>query len=91
MHHLLDPNTVRPANHTIAVMVIASDATLADAASTALFIAGPNQWRDVAHSLGVDQVLRIDANGQLQVTRKLQTRLQMPGRESRPTDWLVVD
>ena len=77
IHHLLDPRTGRPAGHTIAVTVIANDATLADAASTALFIAGPDQWQNVARAMGVDQALRVDASGQIQVTRKLQARLQL--------------
>jgi thiamine biosynthesis lipoprotein len=73
------------------VTVIASDATLADAASTAIFIAGPNAWENTARKLGIDQVLRVDANGQIQVTRKLQARLQMPGSETRQTVWTTVD
>jgi len=91
IHHLLDPHTGRPAEHTIAVTVIAGNATLADAASTALFIAGPNHWQGVARALGVDQVLRVDANGHIQVTRKLQSRLQMPESETRQTVWATVD
>jgi FAD:protein FMN transferase len=91
MHHLLDPGTGRPADHTIAVTVIASDATLADAASTAIFIAGPEHWQNVARKLGVDQVLRVDVTGQVQVTRKLQSRLQLPSSETRQTLWRVVD
>jgi thiamine biosynthesis lipoprotein len=91
MHHLLDPNTGRPADHTIAVTVIASDATVADAASTALFIAGPNAWQSTARKLGIDQVLRIDASGQVQVTAKLHARLQTPSTDSRRSVWTVVD
>jgi thiamine biosynthesis lipoprotein len=91
MHHLLDPNTGRPADHTIAVTVIASDATLADAASTALFIAGPNGWQNVARKLGIDQALRVDASGEVQVTAKLHARLQTPSTDSRRSVWTVVD
>jgi thiamine biosynthesis lipoprotein len=91
IHHLLDPRTGRPADHTIAITVIASDATLADAAATALFIAGPAQWQQVAHALGVDQVLRVDASGQVQVTAKLHARLKLPSRESRQNEWTVVN
>jgi thiamine biosynthesis lipoprotein len=91
IHHLLDPRTGRPADHTIAVTVIASDATLADAASTALFIAGPAHWLQVAHAFGVDQVLRVDAAGQVQVTAKLHARLRMPSTESRRNEWAVVN
>jgi thiamine biosynthesis lipoprotein len=91
VHHLLDPRTCSPAVHTIAVTVIANDATLADAASTALFVAGPDRWQSVARAMGVDQVLRVAADGHIQVTRKLQSRLQLPAAELRQTVWTTVD
>jgi thiamine biosynthesis lipoprotein len=91
IHHLLDPHTGRPAEHTIAVTVIAKDATLADAASTAVFIAGPERWRQVAHALGVGQVLRIDASGQVQVTAQLHARLQRASAASRRNEWTLVE
>jgi thiamine biosynthesis lipoprotein len=91
VHHLLDPHTGSPAEHTIAVTVIANDATLADAASTALFVAGPDQWQSIARAMGVDQVLRVAADGHIQVTRKLQSRLQLPAAELRQTMWTTVD
>jgi thiamine biosynthesis lipoprotein len=91
IHHLLDPKTGRPADHTIAVTVIAKDATLADAASTAVFIAGPERWRQVARVLGVEQVLRIDASGQVQVTAKLHARLQRASWASRWNEWTLVE
>lgn len=74
-HHLLDPRSGLPAEHTIAVTVFAADATTADAASTAIFVAGPQDWRTVAQKLGVRSVLRIDASGRVQVTRELMPRL----------------
>ncbi len=91
IHHLLDSHTGRSADHTIAITVIAKDATLADAASTALFIAGPQRWQSMAHKLGIDQVLRVDASGQVQVTRTLQSRLQRPSSETRQVAWTIVD
>jgi thiamine biosynthesis lipoprotein len=76
-HHLLDPRTGEPALHTASVTVIARDATLADAASTAVFIAGPDRWLQVAKALQVTGVVRIDASGRLQATRSLQSRLHV--------------
>jgi thiamine biosynthesis lipoprotein len=76
-HHLLDPRTGEPALHTMSVTVIARDATLADAASTAVFIAGPDRWLQVAKALQVTGVVRIDATGRLQATRSLQPRLHV--------------
>jgi thiamine biosynthesis lipoprotein len=76
-HHLLDPRTGEPALHTMSITVLARDATLADAASTAVFIAGPDRWLQVAKALQVNGVVRIDANGRVQATRSLQSRLHV--------------
>jgi thiamine biosynthesis lipoprotein len=77
IHHLLDPRSGQPALHTQSITVFASNATLADAASTALFIAGPDRWLDMAKRLGVIGVVRIDASGRVQATRSLQPRLHV--------------
>ena len=75
LHHILDPTTGYPVDHTQAVTVIASNGTLADAAATAIFVAGPARWRETARALGVDSVLRVDAGGNLEMTNSMQDRL----------------
>lgn len=75
IHHLLDPHTGLPVTHTQAVTVVSTDATLADAASTALMAAGPDHWQRIARQLGVREVLRIDATGAIEVTAALYARL----------------
>jgi FAD:protein FMN transferase len=90
-HHILDPHTGRPAMHTAAVTVVARDATTADAASTAIFVAGPARWREIAQALGVSEVLRVDANGSIEVSRALMAKLRMPGSEPRQIPWTQVD
>lgn len=75
-HHILDPRTGRPVQHTQAVTVIAGDGTMADAAATALFVAGPGQWRAMAERLGIEAVLRIDGAGQLEMTPAMRDRFQ---------------
>jgi thiamine biosynthesis lipoprotein len=87
VHHLLDPRTGNPAEHTVAVTVLAANATLADAASTAIFVAGPTRWPAIAKAMEVDQVLRIDADGTAQVTPKLRERLQFKSGETAQTRW----
>jgi thiamine biosynthesis lipoprotein len=91
IHHLLDPASGSPVAHTIAVTVIARDATTADAASTAIFVAGPSRWRAIARAFAVQEVLRVDADGKIELTRALAARTQMPSSEPRPTSWRVVD
>jgi thiamine biosynthesis lipoprotein len=86
-HHLLDPATGRPATHTRAVTVIAEDGVKADAAATALFVAGPTRWRSIAETLGVRYVLRVDASGQIELTEPMRRRLETT--DGRPTSTLL--
>lgn len=79
VHHILDPRSGRPATHTRAVTVIAADGTTADAAATALFVAGPDRWRRIADALGVRFALRIDASGELEMTEALAERIAGSG------------
>jgi len=69
--HILDPRTGYPAEGTRSVTVLANDASLADAAATALFVAGPDGWQDIARSMGIDDVLLIDATGRAHMTKTL--------------------
>src|SRR5690606_31417690 len=74
MHHLLDPRTGRPALETRAVTVIAPEGVAADAAATALFVAG-DDWAEVADALDVDAVLRVDSSGRIEATEAMRRRL----------------
>ncbi|MGE5387202.1 MAG: FAD:protein FMN transferase [Betaproteobacteria bacterium] len=78
--HLIDPRTGSPASHTRAVTVVIpagpKAGTLSDALSKPIFIAGPGQWLAMAKKLGVDAVLRVDADGSIQVTDALRRRLE---------------
>lgn len=73
-HHLLDPRTGRPAMETMSLTVVHGDPLLADAAATALFVAG-DAWPAVAAALGVSQVLRIAADGRMEASASLADRL----------------
>ncbi len=77
--HLLDPGTGVPANDMVSVTVVHVSAALADAAATALLVAGPARWQRVAERMGVDQVLLIDRHGRQQATPRLARRLQRAG------------
>lgn len=82
-HHLIDPRTGRPATHTRAVTVIAADGVSADAAATALFVAGPADWLAVAARLGIDKALRVDASGVIDMSRAMRERFEAePGSEA---------
>jgi Membrane-associated lipoprotein involved in thiamine biosynthesis len=82
--HLLDPRSAEPVRHTQALTVLVSrrsDAgTLSDVASKPLFIAGAD-WPRLARRLQLQQVLRVDAEGRVQVSRALHARLDYVGGE----------
>lgn len=75
-HHLLDPRTGQPARGAQSATVLHNDAALADAAATALFVAGAEGFARTAKALGVEHSLLIDADGQAWVTPAMQDRLQ---------------
>lgn len=81
--HLLDPRTGYPASHTEAVTILIpagpKAGTLSDAASKPVFIAGPEQWRERSREIGLEQVLRVDAEGRIFATEKLAQRLKYVG------------
>ncbi len=64
-HHIIDPRTGYPSRGTTSVTVLHPSAAVADAAATALMIAGPTQWREVARNMGVDSVMLVDDQGRV--------------------------
>lgn len=78
--HLIDPRAGYPVMHTRAVTVLVSGGqragTLSDAASKPLFVAGAADWRRLAGKLGIDQALRVDGDGSIEVTPALRQRLE---------------
>ncbi len=75
-HHLIDPRSGYPASGTISVTVLHADSTTADAASTALFVAGPKNWERVARAMGVQQIMLIDSTGTVHLTPALAARIR---------------
>ena len=78
VHHILDPRSGEPARGSRSVTVIGTDPTLADAAATALFIAGPAGWHAIARSMGVRYVLLIDADGIAHMNPAMRERVRFP-------------
>lgn len=75
--HILNPNTGYPAQGLVSVTVIHPDATTADAAATALLIAGSAHWREIAQKMGINEALVIDEKGQIQQTKAMEKRLKL--------------
>lgn len=83
-HHIFDPTSGYPAKGLISVTVITPSAALGDAASTALFVAGPKRWPQVARALGVNKVMAISENGEIWLTPAMQALVELsPGVASR--------
>lgn len=80
-HHIIDPRSGYPARRVQSVTVVHADAALADAAATALFVAGPEDWPDVAGDMGVTMVMLVDDEGTVHLTPGMRERI---GLETEP-------
>jgi thiamine biosynthesis lipoprotein len=76
-HHILDPRTGYPAIGTSAVTVVHKIGAIADAAATALFVAGPAEWLNIARQMNIDRVMLVDSEGTIHMTAAMRaiTRL----------------
>lgn len=75
-HHILDPRSGRPTSSAASVTVIAMDAELADVASTALMVGGPDRFAALVERLGVDYALLVSTTGELYMTPAMRERLK---------------
>lgn len=76
-HHIIDPRTGYPATGTQSVTVLHEDAATADAAATALFIAGPTQWTKIAKRMNIKHVLLIDEKGNIHLSFAMKDRIKL--------------
>ena len=76
-HHILDPVTGLPARGLASVTVVHPDAALADAAATALFVAGPEDWQATARTMGIDAAMVVHDNGRVEVSESLREQLHV--------------
>ena len=74
-HHIIDPRTGYPARGSMSVTVIHADATTADAAATALFIAGPKDWHRIARQMGIRYVMLIAKDGSIYMNPAMAKRV----------------
>lgn len=75
-HHILDPRTGYPAEGSVSVTVIHPDAATADAAATALFVAGPGDWHAVARDMGLHYVMLVDSDGVVHMNPAMAERVR---------------
>lgn len=76
-HHILNPETGYPASGATSVTVLHHNASEADAAATALFVAGPKKWHEIALSMGIRSVMLIDDHGKIHMSPKMADRIHL--------------
>ncbi len=74
--HIIDPRTGYPASQATSVTVLHSNASIADAAATALFVAG-NDWPQIAKAMTVNHVMLVRPNGQIEISLPMQKRIHL--------------
>ena len=77
--HILDPANGWPAKDIASVTIITDEGLLADAAATALLVAGLEGWPEVARALDLHQIAVVDENGTVYMTPEMEKRLQFIG------------
>lgn len=73
--HVLDPRTGRPAEGTASVTIVHEDPLLADAAATALLVAGYADFEALAEKLDLKFALLVTSSGDLVLTRGMRERV----------------
>lgn len=81
--HILDPRTGYPARDNISVTVIHKQAARADAAATALVVAGQD-WPQIAASMGIDHVMLMRADGQIEMTPAMAEQVRLSDPKQKP-------
>lgn len=81
--HILDPHTGWPVQDIASVTVIAAEGLLADAAATALVVAGLDGWPAVARALALLEVAVVDGSGTVFLTAAMERRLEFNGEVKR--------
>ena len=63
--------------------VIHEDAATADAAATALFVAGPKDWHRIARSMGIAYVLLVDKDGTIHMNPEMQKHIHLTSKAAK--------
>jgi thiamine biosynthesis lipoprotein len=75
--HIIDPRSGYPVKHVASATVISKDGGLADAAATALSVAGPEGWQKIAAQMGLSQVMLVDETGTVYLTPAMERRITL--------------
>lgn len=81
--HILDPRSGFPARQATSVTVLHENAAKADAAATALFVAGQD-WPQIAASMGIEHVMLARPDGQIELSTKMLERVRLIDKTNPP-------
>jgi thiamine biosynthesis lipoprotein len=87
--HIIDPRDGRPVRHIASATVIHRDGGIADAAATALTVAGPEHWQRIARQMGLEYVMLVDEAGTVYMSPAMEGRIEFQGE--RPQRILISD
>jgi len=81
--HIIDPRTGLPARDATSVTVLHTNASEADAAATALLVAGKD-WPQIAQTMGIDRVMLVRPDGQIELSPKMVERVRLINNANPP-------
>lgn len=79
--HILDPRTGWPVAGITSVTVIHDSGAVADAAATALAVAGVENWHRIARNMGIKMAMVVEESGVVHLNPGMRSRLQFEGSE----------
>lgn len=82
--HIIDPRTGWPVEGVTSATVIESDGSIADAAATAMVVAGVSEWHQVAKRMGIRYVMLVDEAGTVYMNPRMAERVQFSADSPKP-------
>jgi thiamine biosynthesis lipoprotein len=76
--HIIDPRTGYPGREVVSATVVHEDGSVADAAATALVVAGIKDWQRIARQLGLKLVMVVDQAGEVHMPQAMADRVRFP-------------
>jgi len=73
--HILDPRSGMPVEGITSVTVLHNNGGVADAAATALVVAGVKEWQHIAGQMGIEAVMLVDDGGTVYMSPAMQQRV----------------